>query len=51
MNVRTFALVLQVIGVALLIYGWQAISPFGFVGLVLIILGGVIRWTRKADRE
>ncbi|GGX94089.1 hypothetical protein GCM10007160_22050 [Litchfieldella qijiaojingensis] len=47
MNVGTFALALQLIGLVLLVYGWLAFNPAGFVGLVLVILGAVIRWTRR----
>ncbi|EPC01894.1 hypothetical protein L861_19780 [Litchfieldella anticariensis FP35 = DSM 16096] len=47
MNVGTFALGLQLLGLILLVYGWFTLNPAGFVGVVLIILGAVLRWTRR----
>ncbi len=47
MNVRTFAFVLMLIGIALPVVGWQTGSPAGFVGPVLVLLGLVLLLTRK----
>lgn len=46
MNVGIFALILQLIGLVLVIYGWQDEIPVLFVGVALIVLGIVLRWTR-----
>lgn len=51
MNVGTFALGLQLLGLILLIYGWLALHPAGFVGVVLILLGAVLRWTRRTGDD
>ncbi|WP_156105288.1 hypothetical protein [Litchfieldella xinjiangensis] len=47
MNVRIFAMILELLGVALIVLGWLNTPPAAFVGVVLIILGLVLQWTRR----
>lgn len=47
MSVRTLAIALLILGALLPILGWQADSPIGFVGPVLLLLGAILLWTRK----
>lgn len=51
MGVKTFAVLLIGLGVVLLVVGWWAWNPVGFVGAVLIALGAVVRMTRPRDGE
>ena len=51
MNVRGFAWILVVLGLVLGLYGWQAWNPVAFVGLVLVVLGLVVRWTSFLRRQ
>lgn len=51
MTVRTFAFVLMALGLALLLVGWQTVSPAGFVGGVLIALGAILLWTRRTQHH
>ncbi|MEQ6888511.1 hypothetical protein ABE957_07480 [Halomonas sp. CS7] len=47
MSVRTLAIALLIAGALLPIIGWQTESPVGFVGPALLLLGGLLLWTRK----
>ncbi|WP_163558249.1 hypothetical protein [Halomonas sp. NO4] len=51
MTVRTFAFALMALGLALLLVGWQTVSPAGFVGVALIALGAILLWTRRTPRH
>ncbi|WP_163577623.1 hypothetical protein [Halomonas faecis] len=51
MTVRTFAIALMVLGPVLMIVGWQTTSPGGFVGIVLVVLGAILLWTRRTSRH
>lgn len=46
MNVRTFAIVLLLLGLVFLIVGVLNAHPALFVGLALIVLSGILMWTR-----
>lgn len=46
MTTRTLALALLLLGLLLLIVGWLATHPVGFVGPALLLLGGVLIGTR-----
>ncbi|MGM0913291.1 MAG: hypothetical protein ACQEXC_05745 [Pseudomonadota bacterium] len=47
MSVRLFAWLMIGLGVLLPIVGWQAASPVGFVGPVLVLLGILLLVTRR----
>ncbi len=49
MTVRTFALALELLGVLLIVIGWQGASPVGFVGPALMLLGGILLFTRRSN--
>lgn len=51
MTVRTLAFALLALGVVLLLLGWQATSPAGFVGVALIALGAILLWTRRTHHR
>ncbi|MDY7114835.1 hypothetical protein RAN53_00605 [Halomonas sp. SSL-5] len=47
MSVRFFAWLMIALGVMLPIVGWQAASPVGFIGPVLVLLGILLMVTRR----
>ncbi|QTF93455.1 hypothetical protein [Halomonas sp. BM-2019] len=47
MGVKAFAWCLVGLGLGLALYGWQAWNPVAFVGLVLAVLGAVVRLTHR----
>ncbi|MCE8009995.1 hypothetical protein HOP54_20105 [Halomonas daqingensis] len=42
MGVKTFAWVLVALGLAMVLYGWQAWNPAAFVGMALAAVGIVV---------
>lgn len=51
MTVRTFVLALELLGVLLIVIGWRGASPVGFVGPALMLLGGILLFTRRSDGQ
>jgi len=51
MTVRTLACAFIALGLVLILLGWQAVSPAGFVGIALIGLGAALLWTRRTSRH
>lgn len=47
MNVRTFAIILLLLGLVFLTVGALNAHPTLFVGLALIVLSGILMWTSK----
>ncbi|MEQ5803094.1 hypothetical protein [Halomonas sp. H10-9-1] len=47
MSVRLFAWLMIGLGALLPIVGWQAASPIGFIGPVLVLLGILLLVTRR----
>jgi hypothetical protein len=47
MTVRTFAFALSLLGLVFLIVGIMKAHPALFVGVVLIVLSGILMWTRN----
>jgi len=47
MSVRLFAWMMIGLGLLLPVVGWQAASPVGFVGPVLVLLGILLLVTRR----
>ncbi|HSP57189.1 MAG TPA: hypothetical protein VLO12_02700 [Halomonas sp.] len=47
MTVRIFALALELLGMLLIVIGWQGASPVGFVGPALMLLGAILLFTRR----